>query len=161
MRLQSSAHVKFGMDTVFRMPNSTWTEEVFLFQSYSKTWKDIKPWVDSLQSGITHPVDGALSVCPCDIQNLECSATFLKASLTPKFKIEIEHAVGINASGPRVLLANIERKLSLQASLQRELISKLEKMNITQEPGETSPTSTSNSRMFARPSKSAHLPLWT
>ena len=73
------------------------------------------------------------------MQNLNYSATFLKASLTSKFRNEIEHANGIDASGPQVLLSIIERKLSLQVSLQRELITKLEKLKITDEPGENIP----------------------
>jgi len=135
MRLQSSAHVKFGLDTVFKVPNTDWTAETNLFQCYSKTWKDVKPWVDSLSNGINHPVQGQLPPCQYDIQNLDYSSIFIKASLTPKFKSEIEHALGLEASGPQVLLAIIERKLSLQASLQRELITALEQLHITSEPG--------------------------
>ena len=70
---------------------------------------------------------------------MDYSAIFLKASLTPKFKSEIEHALGLEASGPQILLGIIERKLSLQALLQRELITELEKLSITSEPGENIP----------------------
>jgi hypothetical protein len=41
MRLQSNAHVKFGMDTVFKVPNATWSEETNLFQCYNKAWTEI------------------------------------------------------------------------------------------------------------------------
>ncbi len=139
MRLQSNAHVKFGLDTVFRIPNSDWTTETFLFNCYHKRWSEVKPWVDSLQSGIIHPQKGHLPPCTYDRQNLEYSATFLKASLTPKFRTELEIAIGLDATGPQVLISIIERKLSLQASLQRELISNLEKLNLTSEPGENIP----------------------
>ena len=71
-----------------------------------------------------------------DQQNLEYSALFLLGSLTTKFRTEIEHSVGLTATGIEVLLCIIERRYSLQVSLQRELVAKLEKLDIIQEPGE-------------------------
>ncbi len=135
MRLQSNGHIKHGLDTVFRIPNESWTDETYLFDCYNKSWASVKPWVQQLQTGIKHPLKGVRKVCSYDRQNLEYSATFLKASLTSRFRSEIEHAVGLDATGPQVLLSIIERKLHLQASLQRELVSNLEKLSITSEPG--------------------------
>ena len=52
---------------------------------------------------------------------------------------EIEHALVLEVSGPQILPGIIERKLSLQALLQRELITELEKLSIISEPGENIP----------------------
>ncbi len=86
-----------------------------------------------------HPIRGQLPPCIYDRQNLDYSAIFLKASLTSKFCAELEHALALDATGPQILISIIERKLSLQASLQRELIADLEKLNLTSEPGENIP----------------------
>ena len=48
MHLQSNAHVKFGLDTVHRIPNHDWSAETFLFKCYSKTWAEVKPCVCNL-----------------------------------------------------------------------------------------------------------------
>jgi hypothetical protein len=80
MRLQYHVHQKFGMDTPFYMPNPSWTSETNLFQCYNKTWPDVKPWIDSLRTGINHPDEGPIDACSFDIQNLEYSALFIKAS---------------------------------------------------------------------------------
>ena len=140
MLLQSNAHVRFGLDTVFMMPDATWTTETNLFQCYSKSWSEIAPWIDQLQTGVSKPGQAPLPACTYDIQNLDYSAIFIKASLTPDFKNEVEHAVGLDASGVRILFCIIEMKLSLQASLQRDLVSQLEKLSITTEPGENIPS---------------------
>ena len=141
MSLQHHHHVCFGMDTPFLMPNSTWTSEINLFKSYNTPWSTVKPWIDQLSStGVLHPVDGLLPVCSYDKQNLEYSGLFILGSLTPKFHSELEHAVGLDASGVEILIYIIECKLSLQVSLQRELISKLERLSLVNEPGENIPS---------------------
>ena len=80
-----------------------------------------------------------LPVCSYDKQNLEYSGLFILGSLTPKFRSELEHAVGLDASGVEILICIIECKLSLQVSRQRELISKLERRSLVNEPGENIP----------------------
>ena len=45
----------------------------------------------------------------------------------------------LEASGVQGLLCIIQHKVSVQVSLQRELMTKLSKMSITQEPGENVP----------------------
>ena len=119
MRLQAHHHIKMGMDTPFLMPNDTWTLETNLFECFNKTLADVKPWIKQLKEigvkdahGTVHPV------CPYDVQNLEYSALFILGSLTTKFRSEIEHSVGLSATGIEVLLCIIERKYSLQVSLQ-------------------------------------------
>ena len=119
MRLQYHHHVRFGMDTPFLMPNSSWSTETNLFSSYNTTWAEAKPWIRQLTiTGVQHPTQGTLPVCIYDKQNLEYSCLFILGSLTPKFRSEIEHAVGLDATGVEVLLCIIECKLSLQVSLQ-------------------------------------------
>ena len=139
MRLQSHAHIKFGLDTPFMVPNEDWTTETNLFQNYGLQWPAVRPWIQQLRTGIIHPRLGRLPVCDFDIHNLDYSATFIKASLTEKFRIEIEHHVGLDASGVQVLLAIIERKLTLKASLQCDLIKQLEKLKLVDQPGEHIP----------------------
>ena len=137
MRLQAHHHIKMGMDTPFLMPNEDWTEEVNLFECFNKNLSDVKPWIDQLKrDGITKPDGTTIQVCPYDVQNLEYSALFILGSLTTKFRSEVEHSIGLSATGIEVLLCIIERKYSLQVSLQRELVAKLEQLDIIQEPGE-------------------------
>ena len=73
-------------------------------------------------------------------KTLEYSGLFILGSLTPKFCSELEHAVGLDASGVEILICIIECKLSLQVSLQHELISKLERLSFVNEPGENIPS---------------------
>ena len=63
MLLQSSAHVCFGLDTLFLMPNDDWSSETNLFECYSKSWSDISPWVEQLSTGVRHPSHGVLPPC--------------------------------------------------------------------------------------------------
>ena len=58
MLLQSSAHVRFGLNTPFLMPNNTWTSETDLFACYSKSWSEVAPWIEQLKTGINHPLRG-------------------------------------------------------------------------------------------------------
>jgi hypothetical protein len=107
------------MDTPFLMPNDTWTLETNLFECFNKTLADIKPWLKQLKEiGVKDAHGTVQPVCHYDVQNLEYSALFILGSLTTKFRSEIEHSVGLPATGIEVLLCIIERKYSLQVSLQ-------------------------------------------
>ena len=63
MRLQSNAHERYGLDTVFKVPNATWTSELNLFECNSIQWKKLEPWVNQLLNGIDHPINGKLPPC--------------------------------------------------------------------------------------------------
>jgi hypothetical protein len=55
MKQQSQAHVKFGMDTPFLIPNPTWTSETNIFNNHTVTWDKVKCWVDQLLTGVRQP----------------------------------------------------------------------------------------------------------
>ena len=55
MCLQSHAHVRFGLDMPFLIPNKDWTSETNLFQNYGMQWPQVRHWVQQLTTGINHP----------------------------------------------------------------------------------------------------------
>ena len=155
LRTQSKAHVELGLDTIFKIPVDNWTRELDIFQNYTISSDYIGRWVRQLQQGISF-YDATvldpnqrvrrLTPCPYDIQNLQYSATYILASLTTKFRIEIVNSVGLEATGIEVLLCVIKRKLHVAVSLQRSLIADLEKLDISQVEGENVPTLNSKIR---------------
>ena len=143
LKQQHQAHVEFGLDSIFLMPSSDWSKETNIFFDHTLKPETIQSWTQQLLHGvqstknhvtIRHPA------CPYDKQNLTFSRTFLLASVTSRFRQEIQNSVGLDATGIDVFLCILRRKLHLVISLQRELIAKLEALDITQEPGENIPS---------------------
>ena len=102
--------------------------------------QDVQPWLDQLKNGIFNARTSTRHApCPFDKQNLTNSAVFLLASVTTKFRQEIQQDVKLNATGLEVFDCILHRKLHAVLSLQCDLIAQLEKLDITQEPGECIP----------------------
>jgi hypothetical protein len=143
LKQQYQAHIEFGMDTVFLVPNLTWTSETNIFMDHTITLDKVQPWIDQLKNGVYQTtIDRRIrhAPCPYDKQNLAFSATYLKASLTDKFCQEVLHSVGLDATSIEVFICILRRKLHVVISLQRELILKLEQLDISQVAGENIPT---------------------
>ena len=145
LRAQAKAHQQLGLDTIFKIPNADWSSEKDLFQNYTLPRYEINQWIGQLKNGCLF-YDRAeadvgnrlktLHTCPYDQKNLQYSATYILASLTNKFRLEIINSVGLEATGIEVLLGVIKRKLHVAVSLQRSLIADLEKLDISQVEGE-------------------------
>ena len=143
MGMLSAGLNQLGLDTVFRIPDKTWTEESTIFTDHTITWSSAKTWVKQLQEGVLRPTrlgQIVMPVCMCDVQNLRCSAMCILASLTSTFRREIVQSVGIDASGVQVLIKVIGNKLHLVLSLQRDLIAQLQGVCISNVEGEHIPT---------------------
>ena len=83
------AHVDYGMDTIYLMPNEDWSEETNIFFDHSMTIEKVRPWLNQLLKGVVDKsTDPPVTkpVCSYDIQNLRFSAKFLLASITAKFR---------------------------------------------------------------------------
>ena len=121
-----------GLDTVFRIPAPDFSSEISLAEDWGQNKAAIvSPWVDSLKNGLP-----GLPACHCDLQNLAMSRNFVLASLTKKLRMEIIGCTGRFATGPDILVAVIDRKMTLVLSVQRDLVQHLQTFCITMEPGE-------------------------
>ena len=92
MELQEDALIKLSLDTVFHMPDPTWSVEGYLFDNYELKWENYKDWVQQLKTGVTNG-NGLLGpmklpACSFDHKNLEWSGMFLLGSLTDNFRLE-------------------------------------------------------------------------
>ena len=127
-----------GMDTVFRIPNSTWTKETFILEEWGKATETlVDPWVKSLKTGVNNPFSQRPAIpCSYDRQSLEWSAASLLSSLSDSLKDDVVSSVGVNSTGPQVFVCIITKLSPLTASLQRNYIKELEKLDVTQEEGE-------------------------
>ena len=73
-----------GLDTVFRIPSSSWSSEVYLAIEWGQNKEAIvSPWVQSLKQGVSSPL-GVLPPCQYDLQNLIFSRRVILGSLTKK-----------------------------------------------------------------------------
>jgi len=144
MDMQEDALIKLGLDTMFLMPNSNWTEEECIFSNYELKWVHYKGWVEQLKAGVIKgnslmgPIQ--LPVCGYDLQNLEWSGAFILASLTDQFHLEILQTCGINASGPEIMCTIVRKKMNVMRTIQRDYTNKLRKLHISQVSGEHVPT---------------------
>ena len=91
IELLASNIVKQGMDTVFCIPNSTWTSEVFILEDWGTTkMETCKAWVRELQSGVfVQPQKRRYLLCAYDLQALDWSASCILLSLTPALHSDV------------------------------------------------------------------------
>ena len=130
------------MDTIFMMPDATWSTKINIFFDHTLTMDKITPWINELLNSVNDKrgqVPTKYGPCLYDRQNLKFSRIFLLVSVTPKFRREIQNSVGLSATGIEVFICMLHRELHLVVSFQRELIAMLEKLDITQEAGENAP----------------------
>ena len=105
----------YGLDTVFTIPNASWTSETYIAESWGKAKEDfVQPWVDQLLSGVYDPrKHRRLPECQYDIQNLYYSGTFILASLTSKYRQEMVEELGPSPHGPTLLVHILKTRLIL------------------------------------------------
>ena len=53
LKQQHQAHIEFGLDTVFKMPNPLWTSETDLFKDFTITLEKVCPWINQLLNGVS------------------------------------------------------------------------------------------------------------
>ena len=127
--------IEMGLDTVFRvmLPSTgNSTTEIFIVEAWGQATSDlVDPWVSKLKYGFN-----GQPPCSYDAQSLSWSADFLRNSLKPEFARDIRLALPSNTTGPQVFVEIVAYFITLQTSLQRELISELAKLHITKEEGE-------------------------
>ena len=124
------------------MPNPQWTSETDLFKDFTITLEKVFPWINQLLNGVNQQTPNGilcLGTYPYNLQNLMFSATYLKASLTPKFCQDVLHSAGLDATCIEVFICILRRKLHVVVSLQNELITKIDALDVTQQSSENIP----------------------
>jgi len=108
------------MDTPFLMPNADWTGETDIFSYFTITFHCVCDRVNQLLNGINKPNTSGPTIFapyPFDWQNLLFSATYFKASLTPKFWHGVLHSVGLDTTSIKVFMCILHCKLHVIISL--------------------------------------------
>lgn len=114
---------ELGLDTVFCIPNATWTEESYILEDWGSAQKDfVPPWIAQLKAGVYDPRNGGKHYLPCqyDMKNLKYSSKFILNSLTPDYRKFVLKDVGHHETGPMLLCHLLLRRVTLQDSKQRE-----------------------------------------
>jgi hypothetical protein len=52
LKQQYRPHVELGLDTIFLIPNATWTVESNIFMDYTITFDKFLPWIKQLKEGV-------------------------------------------------------------------------------------------------------------
>ena len=140
------ALTQFGLDTVFRLPNDDFTDELYACDSWGKLKPDLLlQWEQRLTTGVivphtylgkVAPGKFRLPVCPHDTKNLEYSGIFLLASLTKDHRQKIKKALGPCPSGLKVLAYIVKKRLRKLISRQRTLTESIAKMRLCDEDHE-------------------------
>ena len=124
--------VRLGLDTIFRVVNAAGTNEVYIAQEWGH-FRDaqLQNWANRLQNG----VNGA-NVCPYDLKNLDYSGRFLLASLTKSYKYTVLEELGPSPHGLAVFGYIVKTRLIKALTRQRDLITKLSKLQLSDQEGE-------------------------
>mgnify|MGYP003433799043 FL=1 len=127
-----------GLDSLILVPNATWTTEVNIIKTYGAAKLGaMRPWIRQLTTDGVEDNHGIVArVCAQDLKNLRFLAKLLLDSLKPKFKSDVIQSTGVTADGITVFCTIIQKRVLLNASLQRELIATLSTMRLTQQEGE-------------------------
>lgn len=125
-----------GIDTVFRIPNVTWTKETDIIKEWGTSQKvDIDDWEKQLIiSGVIQRDGSPVPPCTYDVQNLSWSGKFFLRSISVKLYADVTEEVGVIPSGPKVFRAIINKKQQLNSVNIRQLTNKLLKLNLVHEP---------------------------
>lgn len=125
----SSALKECGLDTVFRAQVNG--VEVYLLEKWGKATKDV---ID------THVAHLRTLNDPYDMENLTMSGKFLLNSLNDEMLTRTEQELGQTLSdsvnGPDVFRAVIALHSMLNDSTERQFVEKLQRLKLTDEPGE-------------------------
>ena len=123
--------VRLGLDTIFRIitPNGT---EVYIAEEWGRFRAPIlQQWATILQNGVR-----GRAVCPYDLKNLDYSGRFLLASLTKPYKYTILEELGPSPHGLSVFAYIVRTRLIKAISRQRDLITKLSSLKLSDQEGE-------------------------
>ena len=109
----------FGLDTVFKVPNDTWTEEIYIAKDWGKAKSSlVNPWVQALKEGVV--VGGTQKdICQYDIMNLYYSGIFILHSMTTTYRQELKGEIGERPNGPLILSLLLKNRMILVLSKQR------------------------------------------
>ncbi len=130
-----------GMDSVFRVPNASHTDEICLLESWDKAGDpdfDTDDWQDQLLvSGVLDPdLLTRQRVCTFDRQNLTWSGKCLLNSISNKLCEDVMASLDPTPTGLEVLIEIITTKEKLDSSGIRHEERKLQELKIQNEPGE-------------------------
>ena len=127
-----------GLDTVFKIPQPGWTEEINLAVDWGQCRESlVKPWIKSLNTGVYNEKQQKMFVsCPYDHQNLYYSGLYILASLTTRHCFNMLREPKPKPDGPEVLVHVLKIRMNLFLSKQRILIAELEALCITQQDQE-------------------------
>lgn len=129
--------VKFGLDTVFRVPTDSWTKEIFIAQDWGKiTPALVNPWIQQLIHGVLD-LRTRRSSPPCqyDHQNLHYSGVFILHSCTQAHHLSLLEELGPTPTGPAILVHIVKTRHAVKTSKQRELITSLGALKLNAEKG--------------------------
>jgi hypothetical protein len=136
LKLVAEHMERCGMDTVFRISNGT-RERNLLKEWGGVTTEVVDEWIEDLMETGALQEDGTRSaVCPYDIENLEWSAVFIKASITVDLWMKIEPTIQFGATGPQVLHRIVIEHQSEGAATVRNLVDELRSIKLKEQPGE-------------------------
>jgi hypothetical protein len=122
-----------GMDTVFRVMDSTLTTETYMLNQWGEMTRDsVATWVASLEAGL-----GTATVpCAYDRANLTNSGEMIKNSISIDMWSQIEREIPHDATGPEVLMAIIMAHQITSASIIQAMLEEIKGMKLNQQPAE-------------------------
>ena len=126
-----------GTDTVFLVYDPTANlVEMSLFENFgSVSDENLKEWIESHKTtGVKKTDTTREDVCEWDVDNLEWSGDMIKNSVSFKLWRDIEGLLP-GTTGPEIFQAVCTRLQHTSASTCRTLVSKLEQMKLSKEPG--------------------------
>ena len=74
--------------------------------------------------------------CPCDAQNLLWAGTLILGSCTAAHRLALKEALGPTPNGISLIVWIVQKRHLVQSSHQRKLITELEKLTLSDMPGE-------------------------
>ena len=148
----SDAMEGLGLDTIFCIPDATWTDEINILKSWGRISNSlITDWLTELKTGVVDKrTNKKVLACPYDAQNLHFSGMFLLASCTPTHRQLLLDELGSQPNGLQVLLHIVSNRQCIKTSKQRDLVLALQKLNISSTPGEDVPTLNSKIRQLCK-----------
>ena len=134
----ASEMVECGLDSVFRVPNSDWTSETYILEDWGRiTHSFCDSWLDDLEKGVCDPRSVRVHPpCPHDAQNLLWSGTLILGGCTAAHRLALKEALGPTPDGISLIIWIVQKRHLVQSSCQRELITDLEKLTLSDMPGE-------------------------